>query len=61
MAKIERSPAAGGSHFIYVSDTHMDGKWIPIHTKKDLLMLNKLASESLMLVEEEERNDMQNE
>ena len=61
MAKIERSPATGGSHFIYVSDTHMDGKWIPIHEKKDLLMLIKLASESLMLVEEEERNDMQNE
>ena len=60
MAKIERSPAEE-SHFIYVGDTHMDGKWIPIHTKKDLLMLIKLASESLMLVEEEERNDMQNE
>ena len=59
MAKIEKSPAAGGSHFIYVSDEHMDGKWIPIHQKKDLLMLIKLASESLQMLEE--RNDMQDE
>jgi predicted RNA binding protein YcfA (HicA-like mRNA interferase family) len=56
MAKIERSPATGGSHFIYVSDTHMEGKWIPIHSKRDLLMLIKLASESLQMLE-----DMQDE
>ena len=56
MAKIEKSPAEE-SHFIYVSDEHMDGKWIPIHSKKDLLMLIKLASESLQMLEEK-RHDM---
>ncbi len=59
MAKIERSPAEE-SHFIYVSDEHMDGKWIPIHSRKDLLLLIKLASESLQMLEEE-RYDMQDE
>ena len=56
MAKIERSPAEE-SHFLYVSDSHVDG-YIPIHSKKDLLMLIKLASESLQMLEEE-RNDIQ--
>ena len=55
MAKIERSPV--DSHFIYVSDNHVDG-YIPIHQKKDLLMLIQLASESLKMLEE--RNDRQN-
>jgi len=50
MAKIERSPA-DESHFIYLSDSHLDG-YIPIHTKKDLLTLIKLASESLQMLEE---------
>mgnify|MGYP003135490762 FL=1 len=50
MAKIERSPA-DESHFIYVSDVHMDG-YVPIHQKKDLLTLIKLASESLQMLEE---------
>tara|TARA_R110002153_G_scaffold50507_1_gene142101 strand:- start:327 stop:488 length:162 start_codon:yes stop_codon:yes gene_type:complete len=49
MAKIERSPAE--SHFIYVSDSHVDG-YVPIHQKKDLLMLIQLASESLQMLEE---------
>tara|TARA_R100001082_G_scaffold54137_1_gene29576 strand:- start:463 stop:642 length:180 start_codon:yes stop_codon:yes gene_type:complete len=56
MAKIERSPVH--SYIIYISDDHMDGKWIPIHSKKDLLMLIKLASESLLMLEEEKRNDI---
>tara|TARA_R100000005_G_C4956807_1_gene175042 strand:- start:604 stop:780 length:177 start_codon:yes stop_codon:yes gene_type:complete len=56
MAKIERSPV--DSHFIYVSDNHVDGH-IPIHSKKDLLMLIKLASESLLMLEEEKKNDIQ--
>lgn len=56
MAKIEKSPT--DSHFIYVSDEHMDGKWIPIQSKKDLLMLIKLASESLLMLEKEKRNDI---
>jgi hypothetical protein len=50
MAKIERSPAED-SHFIYISDAHMDG-YVPIHQKKDLLTLIKLASESLQMLEE---------
>ncbi len=50
MAKIERSPAED-SHFIYVSDSHVDG-YVPIHQKKDLLMLIQLASESLQMLEE---------
>tara|TARA_R110000851_G_scaffold276840_1_gene429907 strand:+ start:117 stop:281 length:165 start_codon:yes stop_codon:yes gene_type:complete len=50
MAKIERSPAHE-SHFIYVSDSHVDG-YVPIHQKKDLLMLIQLASESLQMLEE---------
>ena len=50
MAKIERSPA-DKSHFIYLSDSHLDG-YIPIHQKKDLLTLIKLASESLQMLEE---------
>ena len=50
MAKIERSPA-DESHFIYISDAHMDG-YVPIHQKKDLLTLIKLASESLQMLEE---------
>jgi|ETNvirenome_2_60_1030617.scaffolds.fasta_scaffold00109_7 hypothetical protein len=58
MAKIERSPAEE-SHFLYVSDSHIDG-YIPIHSKRDLLMLIKLASESLQMLEEE-RHDMQDE
>ena len=56
MAKIERSPAEE-SHFLYVSDSHIYG-YIPIHSKRDLLMLIKLASESLQMLEEE-RNDIQ--
>ena len=56
MAKIEKSPT--DSHFIYVSDEHMDGKWIPIHLRKDLLLLIKLASESLLMLEKEKRNDI---
>ena len=56
MAKIEKSPT--DSHFIYVSDEHMDGKWIPIHLRKDLLLLIKLASESLLMPEKEKRNDI---
>ena len=59
MAKIEKSPAEK-SHFIYVSDSHMDG-YVPIYEKKDLQLLIKLASESLSLLEKEERNDMQEE
>ena len=59
MAKIKRGPVEE-SHFIYISDEHMDGKWIFIHSKKDLLMLIKLASESLQMLEEE-RHDMQDE
>ena len=58
MAKIERSPAEE-SHFIYVSDTHMDGKWIPIHSRKDLLLLIKLASESLQILEEMDDESLQ--
>ena len=55
MAKIESSPAEE-SHFLYVSDSHIDG-YIPIHSKRDLLMLIKLASESLQMLEEK-RHDM---
>lgn len=54
MAKIERSPA-DESHFIYVSDSHVDG-YVPIHQKKDLLMLIQLASESLQMLEERDRD-----
>ena len=50
MAKIERCPA-DESHFIYLSDSHLDG-YVPIHQKKDLLMLIQLASESLQMLEE---------
>jgi hypothetical protein len=55
MAKIERSPTE--SHFIYISDLHVDG-YVPIHEKKDLQLLVKLANESLKMLEE--RNDRQN-
>jgi len=56
MAKIKRSPSE--NHFLYVGDVHMKGKWIPIHTKKDFLTIIKLASESLLMLEKEERNDL---
>ena len=58
MVKIEKSPAEK-SHFIYVSDSHMDGKWIPIHLRKDLLLLIKLASESLQMLEEIDAKELQ--
>ena len=58
MAKIEKSPAEE-RHFIYVSDEHMDGKWIPIHSRKDLLLLIKLASESLQMLEEIDAKEFQ--
>lgn len=55
MAKIERSPAC--SHFIYVSDGDMGDKiFIPIYSKRDLLTLIKLASESLLMLEERKRD-----
>ena len=53
MAKIEKSPAEK-SHFIYISDLHVDG-YVPIYEKSDLQLLIKLASESLSLLEKEER------
>ena len=59
MAEIKRSPSE--NHFLYVGDVHMKGKWIPIHTKKDFLTIIKLASESLLMLEKEEKNDMQDE
>lgn len=54
MAKIERSPS--NNHFIYVSDVHMGDKiFIPIYSKRDLLTLIKLASESLLMLEKDRK------
>lgn len=59
MAKIEKSPAEK-SHFIYISDLHVDG-YVPIYEKSDLQLLIKLASESLSLLEKEEEHELSNE
>ena len=48
MAEIKRSPSE--NHFLYVGDVHMEGKWIPIHTKKDFLTIIKLASDMHVMV-----------